>query len=230
MLPSGVRHKATSARTRRALRIGPHGSFISPDGSPADRATRPTADHIIYNPPASAASVLHTPFKFLPTNDPRRRANLASELFSVSHPASASPLRPSPASAAPTPTSSTTETSQAPPDPTVTSTGISPESFPALGKRNGEPLYKPQHHLTKEDIEEMRRLRTEDPVTNSVLTLAKRFKCSKLFVLMVCQAPRGHKEKIDAQLTATKERWGPRRRAAREERAARLGLLFNGQL
>ncbi|PNY28403.1 54S ribosomal protein L20, mitochondrial [Tolypocladium capitatum] len=63
-------HK-TAARTKRALKIAPHDSFM-PDRS----AAFPAADSIIYNPPASEASPAHTPFLFLPRSDPRRLALL----------------------------------------------------------------------------------------------------------------------------------------------------------
>ena len=63
-------HK-TTARTKRALKIAPHDSFL-PDRS----APFPAADSIIYNPPASEASPAHTPFIFLPRSDPRRLALL----------------------------------------------------------------------------------------------------------------------------------------------------------
>lgn len=61
-------HK-TTARTKRSLKISPHESFL-----PDRRTTFPAADSIIYNPPASEASPLHTPFIFLPSNDARRAA------------------------------------------------------------------------------------------------------------------------------------------------------------
>ncbi|CAM1500644.1 Fc.00g098060.m01.CDS01 [Cosmosporella sp. VM-42] len=61
-------HKTTS-RTKRSLKIAPHDSFLP------DRSTSfPAADSIIYNPPSSEASPFHTPFLFLPRNDPRRAA------------------------------------------------------------------------------------------------------------------------------------------------------------
>ncbi|KAK4138794.1 hypothetical protein BT67DRAFT_446816 [Trichocladium antarcticum] len=86
------------------------------------------------------------------------------------------------------------------------------------------------HHLTKADIEELRRLRAADPVANSVQNLARRYRCSKLFILMCCRAPQDHKDKIQAAEDAVKSRWGPRRRQAREERARRMGMLFSGEL
>lgn len=66
--PPARRHKSTTSRTKRALNIAPHPSFLAPE--PQQR--------IVFNPPASAASVYHTPFKFLPKSDPRRRANLTA--------------------------------------------------------------------------------------------------------------------------------------------------------
>ncbi|KAL2162604.1 hypothetical protein VTH06DRAFT_6440 [Thermothelomyces fergusii] len=69
--------------------------------------------------------------------------------------------------------------------------------FPSI---EGAPRYKARHHLTKADIEEMRRLRAEDPATNTVQALSARFRCSKLFVMMCCQAPKEHKEKVRAEL------------------------------
>ncbi|KAL1840480.1 hypothetical protein VTJ49DRAFT_432 [Mycothermus thermophilus] len=196
-----ARGKATSARARRALNIPPHPSFLNSNKT-ADASNQPT-EEIIYNPPESAASVYHTPVKFLPPSDPRRRANLA-EILAASNPASSS-------------SSSSPSTTQ----PSV-------ESFPMLSK--SAPAPKPRHHLTKEDIEEMRRLRAEDPVTNSVVSLARRFDCSQLFVLMCCQAPKEHREKMKAVEEKYKARWGPRRRAAREERARRNVLLYNGEI
>ncbi|OAA39442.1 60S ribosomal protein L20 [Metarhizium rileyi] len=63
-------HK-TTARTKRALKIAPHHSFL-----PSRTTAFPAADSIIYNPPASEASPAHTPFLFLPRSDPRRSALL----------------------------------------------------------------------------------------------------------------------------------------------------------
>ncbi|KID71315.1 60S ribosomal protein L20, partial [Metarhizium hybridum] len=63
-------HK-TTARTKRALKIAPHDSFL-----PDRTAASPPGDSIIYNPPASEASPAHTPFLFLPPSDPRRSAFL----------------------------------------------------------------------------------------------------------------------------------------------------------
>ncbi|KAM0242981.1 hypothetical protein ACHAP5_007012 [Fusarium lateritium] len=61
-------HKTTS-RTKRSLKIAPHDSFL-----PDRKTAFPASDSIIYNPPSSEASPLHTPFLFLPPNDARRAA------------------------------------------------------------------------------------------------------------------------------------------------------------
>ncbi|KAK1512097.1 hypothetical protein CTAM01_01027 [Colletotrichum tamarilloi] len=73
-------HK-TFSRTKRALNIPPHPDFLP--------STPAAGDTIIYNPPSAAPSVYHTPFKFLPASDPRRRANL-SALFASASPSQSS--------------------------------------------------------------------------------------------------------------------------------------------
>ncbi|KAK1760541.1 mitochondrial ribosomal protein subunit L20-domain-containing protein [Echria macrotheca] len=79
--PTQTRHKATASRTKRALNIAPHKSFLSPSSS---NTTSQKSTHVIFNPPSAAPSVYHTPFKFLPKTDPRRRANLPANLFASS--------------------------------------------------------------------------------------------------------------------------------------------------
>ncbi|KAI1806794.1 mitochondrial ribosomal protein subunit L20-domain-containing protein [Daldinia bambusicola] len=72
------RHQSSTSRTKRALKIAPHPSFFPPSfDSSSDSSTQ-----LIYNPPSSVPSVYHTPFKFLPPSDPRRKANLAQLLRS----------------------------------------------------------------------------------------------------------------------------------------------------
>ncbi|KAH7376429.1 mitochondrial ribosomal protein subunit L20-domain-containing protein [Plectosphaerella cucumerina] len=65
------RSHQTWSRTKRALNIAPH-----PDFAPSR-----DSDAIIFNPPAAEPSVLHTPYKFLPKTDPRRRHADLSKLF-----------------------------------------------------------------------------------------------------------------------------------------------------
>jgi Mitochondrial ribosomal protein subunit L20 len=65
------RSHQVASRTKRALNIAPHQSFL-PSTSPISQT------EIILNPPASEPSVYHTPLKFLPKNDPKRRAYLGT--------------------------------------------------------------------------------------------------------------------------------------------------------
>jgi len=185
---TGTRQKSSARRLRRALNIAPHPSFLNDNT---------TSDRIIFNPPSSEASVYHTPFKFLPKSDPRRRANLHC-LFNSQPGVAGSPARPFDAS-----------------------------KLPITHPWHWET--KP-HHLTPADVEEIRRLRAEDPVKNTVWKLAAKYKCSSLFIMMCVQASRDHKAKLKEQEDALKERWGPIRTAARAERKRRLDMLFRGAL
>ncbi|KAJ9154709.1 hypothetical protein NKR19_g4507 [Coniochaeta hoffmannii] len=181
-----IRHQATSSRHKRALRVPPHPSFIASDSAPK-------TDHIIFNPPSSEPSIFSTPFKFLPKNDPRRRANLPALFSSLS---------------------------------VAPATNKLPPLLPFL-PTEAQPKV---HHLKPEDITEMRRLRAEDPVANSVIALSNKFGCSKTFVMMCCHAPKEHQEQHRERLAAVRERWGPKRTKAREDRVRRKDMLLRGEL
>ena len=60
------RHESSYRRTKQRLNVKPDSSFTLSNNSPKH-------DHIIFNPPSSAPSVLHTPLKFLPKEDKRRQ-------------------------------------------------------------------------------------------------------------------------------------------------------------
>jgi hypothetical protein len=60
------RHESSYRRTKQRLNVKPDASFVFSNNSPQQ-------DHIIFNPPSSAPSVLHTPLKFLPKEDKRRQ-------------------------------------------------------------------------------------------------------------------------------------------------------------
>ncbi|KAJ5766416.1 uncharacterized protein N7511_004032 [Penicillium nucicola] len=101
-------------------------------------------------------------------------------------------------------------------------------SSPTVVTTNAEDLtgvYKhmpeKKYHLTPSDVEEIRNLRLNDPMTWSRNKLAKRFDCSPVFIAMVCQAS-PEKREIQARiLEAVQSRWGPKRRMAREDRQLR---------
>lgn len=91
-------------------------------------------------------------------------------------------------------------------------------------------LREKKYNVTREQVEEMRKLRAADPVTWSVLELARKFECAPYFVIMCCKASPEHKEKERQRLEAVKARWGTIRTKAREERKKRKVLLLRGAL
>lgn len=190
-----IRSKATASRTRRSLNIAPHPSFLDSD-------SRQQQDYIIFNPPASAASVYHTPFKFLPKNDPRRRANLA-KIFE-SH-------FTSPAGGA---------------GPTTTTTDLPKVS--GLHKHN--PAFDARGPITKSEVEEMRRLREEDPHKWDVRALSEKYSIPHIFVMMCCQAPKEKLEFERKKMELIRQRWGPIRAKAKEDRHRRTQMLYRGEI
>lgn len=215
--PDAARHKSSTSRTKRALNIPPHPSFLSPAGVPkpsnnaaVGAAAAPTtaggpspSSHIIFNPPSAAPSVYHTPFKFLPRSDPRRRAQLPANLFS-----SSATIQYNAATAA-----------------APTTADVDPTAFPQVKPHAGS-LY----HLSEADVAEMRRLRAEDPVKNSVTALATRFGCAKLFVMMCCTSSLEHRVKMKEAFAEVRAKWGPRKAKAFEDRQRRWEMMLKGEL
>jgi len=190
-----VRHKSSTRRTKKALNVPPHPSFLA----------NKQGDTIIFNPPASAASVYHTPFKFLPKSDPRRRTNLAA-LFE-----SSTTLTFNPSSAVP-------DQQQQPP----------PAELPP--RVNHERYTADKYHLTKADVEEMRRLRAEDPVEWSVLKLARRYNCSPIFVMLTTKTSEEYRASVRARIDEARRQWGPIRTKARADRRKRMEMLYRGEI
>ena len=81
-----------------------------------------------------------------------------------------------------------------------------------------------KYHLTPKEIEEIRMLRSKDPFTWTRKALAEKFACSQFFVGMVCPANEERKEQQRQILENVKEKWGRRKRYAREDRARRRDL------
>lgn len=107
----------------------------------------------------------------------------------------------------------------APRDPQLSTTSSAPPS--ELPPPVRQP-YQKRYHLTKEDMEEMRRLRREDPIEWSAKKLAKKFDCSSLFVGFVTESIAKEKKEMQKQVAeVVKSRWGVKRRTAREDRALR---------
>lgn len=197
-----VRAKATSARTRRALNIPPHPSFLSTDPKLLD------GDTIIFNPPSSAASVYHTPFKFLPKTDPRRRANLASLFESHFNTATATATASVAAAAVPA---------------AVDASHMGPVVMP-------KPEFADRPPVTKAEVEEMRQLRHDDPHRWNVKALSDKYQIPQSFVMACCQAP---KEKIEFErkkLELVARRWGAAKRKAKEDKERRREMLYRGEI
>lgn len=174
------RCESTFRRTKKALNLKPESSFLLSKSTPKQ-------DHIIFNPPASSPSVLHTPLKFLPKDDKRR------QLFA----------------------SATTST--------LANSG---SKLPPVARRSSG--YQ-RHHLTEEDVKEIKRLRSSDPQTWTRAKLAKKYNCSSIFIGMCCEAPTEKVEAAKAQLEAVKARWGPKRRMAREDRVKRREAAYRDE-
>jgi hypothetical protein len=162
-----ARSQSTYRRIKQRLRIRPNESFLLTTDSP-------TQDHIIYNPPSSAPSNMHTPVRFMPKFD--KRNNLADK------------LKPGPSA------------TLAPPV---------------------QPTQEKLYHLSKEQAEEIRRLRAADPAEWTRKKLAARFNCSPIFIGLISRSPTEFRMFQDQKLEAVKMRWGSKRRLAREDRSRR---------
>ncbi|RDW60996.1 hypothetical protein BP6252_12379 [Coleophoma cylindrospora] len=176
------RHQSSSRRSKKMLNIKPESSFRSTIDA--------KQDHIIFNPPSAAPSVLHTPLKFLPKNDKRRALLKATEKQKQ-----ANAVVP----------------------PVI-------EKFLAKWERN---------HLSEKDVEEMKKLRIDDPVKWRLDKLSEKFNCSMAFVKIISaeltyQHPhlREHAIQEREKAEAVKARWGKKRAMAREDRVKRLDLAL----
>lgn len=87
-----------------------------------------------------------------------------------------------------------------------------------------------RYHLKEEDVEEIRRLRAEDPIRWSVGKLAAKFECSEVFVKIVAPASQEHHEWLQGKLERKMARWGPKKLQAREDRKRRAEMVYRGEL
>lgn len=194
------RNAATSRRTRKLLRVKADSSF-----APSKTETQ---DHIIFNPPSSAPNVYHTPAKFLPPSDPRRAILQQRE----------TPI--------PTPKEETaTQEETCAPSilAMLAARGGQRASPPAQSLSTVRPPHEKKYHLKQEQIDEIRRLRAEDPRKWTRVRLAEKFECSQFFVSLCCSAPEIKKEQ-DLELEKIKSRWGRRKTEARLARKERKKL------
>ncbi|PUU83931.1 mitochondrial ribosomal protein subunit L20-domain-containing protein [Tuber borchii] len=102
----------------------------------------------------------------------------------------------------------------------------------AAGRTNGTPkkpklpppvteIKEKKYHLTPTDFSRMRSLRKSNPNVWTRGKLAEEFGTSRFFAGMIAEADDKRKEKMWAKMEKVKERWGPRRRNARIDRARR---------
>lgn len=180
---SSRRQQSSYRRSKQRLNIAPEPSFLLDKSSPKQ-------DHIIFNPPSSAPSVLHTPLKFLPKEDKRRQllATTAAKL----------------------------QARQTTLPPPVHAT-----------------QRVPHHHLSDKDIEEIHRLKKQEPDVWTNTKLARKFNCSSMFI-SICFSQSGiddtkRKAQVKADADAIAARWGPKRTKARADRAKRFELALRGE-
>ena len=111
--------------------------------------------------------------------------------------------------------------------PFAPSSGSTSDKLPPSMKykrREGKQHLKPEH------MEEMRRLRAEDPVKWSVNALARKFDCSDIIVRVAAPPPAGHKEWLQQRQERRESRWGPMKTKAREDRKARTDMMYRGEI
>jgi hypothetical protein len=91
-----------------------------------------------------------------------------------------------------------------------------------------KPNYQ-RHHLSEEDVAEIKRLRSTNPEKWTRTKLARKFNCSSLFVGICCEAIGEKKAAERTKLEAVKARWGPKRRMAREDRLKRREAVYRDE-
>jgi ribosomal L20-like protein len=211
-------HEATSRRLRRRLAM-PQAPSMRTRNTPG-----PKTSHIIFNPPPASPNVYHTPLKFLPPNDVRRKLyesgpslyNLprnaaGADVGRYSHIADDETQHPAPF---------------ARPGTALHEIG---STFPiALSPRlpDDAPLPPALHYnsytkpLTQEQVEEIRTLRTTKPFEWTVAKLAKKYGCTQQLVKAIAISPKAH-QKYVKRLERTKGKWNERRTLAKRDRARR---------
>ena len=108
---------------------------------------------------------------------------------------------------------------------TIKATSISELPPPVIKLKPGFQ----RHHLTQEDVAEIRRLRASDPEKWTRLKLAKKYNCSSLFVGMVAEATKEKVEAEKAKVAAVRAKWGQKRAMAREDRKKRWAMACRGE-
>ncbi|OSS51591.1 hypothetical protein B5807_03531 [Epicoccum nigrum] len=190
------RHESTARRHKKLLALPAAPSYTPSSPQPS----------LVFNPPSAAPSVYHTPLKFLPASDARRRMYGAA----TAH-ASTTALRRKASPVAQPGTPLHASSSLLPPRPSA--------ALPAPVRAP----YDKKYHLGPAEMDQIRHLRLSDPDTWTRVKLAEKFGCSQFFVGMVVKAPE-KAERVEQEHQGAREKWGRRRREAREERERRKEL------
>jgi len=199
-----VRHKATRSRQKRALNIPPHESYQLPFNEAGAKSVDGTSNRQV------ADRIIFNP---------------PSSEASVYHTPHKMLPRTDPRRFASIPSlfeNSATIKYNSSSEPSSTE---QTETLPPAIRH-----WEKQYNVTEEQVHEIRRLRLEDPIKNSVNSLAYRFKCSRLFILMVVnhrEANERHRMEKEAWRAAN---WGPRRAQAHEDRMRRLKMMMRGEI
>lgn len=83
-----------------------------------------------------------------------------------------------------------------------------------------------QYHLRPQEIEQIRRLREENPEKHTRKKLARQFNVSPLFISIVTNAPNERIKEMDLRLAHIKSKWHEKRVTAREDRKKRKELWY----
>lgn len=108
-----------------------------------------------------------------------------------------------------------------------------PSSAPSEGQLPPAMVHKgrlQKSHMTQADVQEMRRLREEDPLAWSVNALARKFDCSETFVKIAAPAGASHREWLQQKSERQQDRWGPIKTEARRQRQQRTEMVFRGEI
>ena len=82
------------------------------------------------------------------------------------------------------------------------------------------------YHLQPEQIQEIIKLRKEDPVMNTRKKLATQFGVSPLFISLVSSASKQRIEEMNGRLDTIKSKWHKQREVARNDRKKRKQLWY----
>jgi hypothetical protein len=184
----------------------------------------PKTSHIIFNPPPASPNVYHTPLKFLPLNDIRRKLyetgpslyNLpkdtpAADVGRYSHISNDGTQLPTPFTRPGTALHEIGSTFPIALSPRL------PDDAPLPPAIHYAPYERP---LTQAQVEEIRTLRTTKPFEWTVAKLAERFGCKQQLVKAIAISPKAH-EKYVKRLEKVKNKWSERRSLAKRGRARR---------